>query len=91
MADKYLKDFSAESPNLTDYIIMTGGTGNDSDYKALTSAMAKLLIETYAGSTLAGSQQSIQSALTAIGVRISDITVTDPNNDGNIVITLGGG
>ena len=63
MADKYLKDFDAESPNLTDYIIMTGGTGNDSDYKTLSSAMAQLLIETYAGSTLGGSARSVQSAI----------------------------
>ena len=71
MADKYLKDFDAESPNLTDYIIMTGGTGNDSDYKTLSSAMAQLLIETYAGSTLAGSQQSIQSALSDVNKEVT--------------------
>ena len=83
MTDKFLKDFDAESPNLTDYIIMTGGTGNNSDYKALTSAMAKLIVENYSGSTIGGSAQSIKDAF-------ASIKATDPNNDGNIVITLGG-
>ena len=83
MADKYLKDFDAASPGLTDYVVMTGGTGNNADYKALTSLLAKVIIESYAGSTIGGSAQSIQSAF-------SNIKVTDPNSDGNLVITLGG-
>lgn len=97
MADKYLKDFDAESPNLTDYIIMTGGTGNDSDYKALTSAMAKLLIETYAGSTLGGSARSVQSAIAYVVDELSqrlalttgDRTSIPTGSDLNTYTTIG--
>lgn len=97
MADKYLKDFDAESPNLTDYIIMTGGTGNDSDYKTLSSAMAKLLIETYAGSTLGGSARSVQSAIAYVVDELSqrlalstdDRTSIPTGSDLNTYTTIG--
>ena len=39
---------------------------NNASYKALVSDVAKCIVENYAGSSLAGSAQSIQAAFTAL-------------------------
>ena len=83
MGDIYLKDFAEDSPGLSDFLILSGGNGNDQDFKAMASAVAALLVETYAGSTLAGSAQTIQAAL-------NRISITDPGSDGNLVLNLRG-
>lgn len=91
MEDVYLKDFAAASPGLTDYLVLSGGNGNDQDFKALVSAVAALIVESYEGSTLAGSAQSVQDAFDSLQDALESIEVTDPESNGNLVITLGGG
>lgn len=63
MADQKVNELSTATPALTDYIMGMSGTA---EYKALVSAVAKKIVEDYAGSTLAGSAQSVKSALDAL-------------------------
>lgn len=60
MAEQAVNELSTATPNLTDYIMGMSGTA---EYKALVSAVAKKIVEDYAGSSLAGSNQSVKSAL----------------------------
>ena len=52
------------SPAMTDLLRLVGS--DDHSYKTLVSDVAKAIIETYAGSTVAGSAQSVKSALDAL-------------------------
>lgn len=80
MAEQYERTLEAVTPSLSDSArIVTSGNGSR---RALFSAIAKLLIEDYEGSTLGGSAQSLQDAIDD-----ATHTYTDPNSDGNIVIT----
>lgn len=63
MAEQKVNELSTSTPALTDYIMGMSGTA---EYKALVSAVAKKIVEDYAGSTLAGSAQSVKSALDAL-------------------------
>ena len=69
MADQKVNELSTAAPALTDYIMGMSGTA---EYKALVSAVAKKIVEDYAGSTLAGSAQSVKSALDALNSTIND-------------------
>ena len=65
MADVYEQNLSAKSSLTTSDYIRVVGSDNVS-YKQLVSDVAKKIIETYAGSTLAGSAQSVQSAINGL-------------------------
>ena len=76
MADQKVNELSTSTPALTDYIMGMSGTA---EYKALVSAVAKKIVEDYAGSTLAGSAQSVKSALDALNSTVdfsSSVTTT---------------
>lgn len=60
MSEQAVNELSTATPNLTDYIMGMSGTA---EYKALVSAVAKKIVEDYAGSSLAGSNQSVKAAL----------------------------
>lgn len=64
MADVYEKDLAQKSSLTTSDFIRVVGSDNVS-YKQLVSDVAKKIIETYTGSTLAGSARSIQTAFSA--------------------------
>lgn len=78
MADTYEKDLSQKSSLTTSDYVRVVGSDNVS-YKQLVSAVAKTIVESYSGSSLAGSSRSIQSALNAItykaGDTISNLTI----------------
>lgn len=65
MADVYEQNLASKSTLTTSDYIRVVGSDNVS-YKQLVSDVAKKVIETYAGSTLAGSAQSVQSAINAL-------------------------
>lgn len=55
------------SPTLTEYLpIFT----NSALYKTLVSDVAKVIVEQYSGSSLAGSNQTIQAALNALNSKV---------------------
>lgn len=56
------------TPTMTDLLRLVGS--DDHSYKALVSDVAKAIIETYAGSTVAGSAQSVKSALDALNSKL---------------------
>lgn len=62
------------TPTMTDLLRLVGS--DDHSYKALVSDVAKAIIETYAGSTLAGSAQSVKSALDALNSNLNGIRFT---------------
>ena len=65
MADTYEKDLGQKSSLTTSDYIRVVGSDNVS-YKQLVSDVAKKIIEDYTGSSLAGSSQSVKSALDAL-------------------------
>ena len=65
MADTYEKDLAQKSSLTVNDFIRVVGTDNVS-YKQLVSDVAKKVIENYTGSSLAGSSQSVKSALDAL-------------------------
>lgn len=62
MADVYEQNLEQKSSLTTSDYIRVVGSDNVS-YKQLVSDVAKKIIETYAGSSLAGSSQSVKSAI----------------------------
>lgn len=68
MADQKVNELSTATPALTDYIM---GMGSSAEYKALVSAVAKKIVEDYAGSSLAGSNQSIKAALDGLNSNLN--------------------
>lgn len=58
---------SLTSGQVSDLLLVTRGT---TGYKMLVSDIAKTIIETYAGSSLAGSSQSVKSALDSLNSSI---------------------
>lgn len=56
---------SQTSPNVSDLLTIFRNT-NSTGYKALVSDVAKTIIESYNGSSLAGSTQSVKSALDSL-------------------------
>ena len=89
MADVYEQNLASKSTLTTSDYIRVVGSDNVS-YKQLVSDVAKKIIETYAGSTLAGSAQSVQSAINALNSKsfssIANINSFDSINEG---ISLG--
>ena len=65
MADTYEKDLAQKSSLTTGDYIRVVGSDNVS-YKQLVSDVAQKVIETYTGSSLAGSKQSVKSALDSL-------------------------
>ena len=97
MADQKVNELSTTTPALTDYIMGMSGTA---EYKALVSAVAKKIVEDYAGSTLAGSAQSVKSALDALNSTLGAIkseslylaaatTITRTLDVGQYLVTVG--
>ena len=69
MADTYEKDLAQKSSLTVNDFIRVVGTDNVS-YKQLVSDVAKKIIENYTGSSLAGSSQSVKSALDALNSKL---------------------
>lgn len=67
MSEQAVNELSTATPALTDYIMGMSGTA---EYKALVSAVAKKIVEDYAGSSLAGSNQSVKSALDTLNSKV---------------------
>ena len=65
MADTYEKNLTQKSTLTTSDYIRVVGSDNES-YKQLVSDVAQKIIETYAGSSLAGSSQSVKSAIDSL-------------------------
>ena len=65
MADTYEKDLSQKTSLTTSDYIRVVGSDNVS-YKQLVSAVAKTIIETYAGSVLGSATQSVKSAIDSL-------------------------
>lgn len=82
MADTYEKNLTQKSTLTTSDYIRVVGSDNES-YKQLVSDVAKKIIETYAGSSLAGSSQSVKSAIDSLnskwGDKSSSLAVADLN------------
>ena len=74
MADTYEKDLGQKSSLTTSDYIRVVGSDNVS-YKQLVSDVAKKIIENYTGSSLAGSSQSIKSALDSLNSKIGSVSV----------------
>lgn len=64
MADIRVNTLPEQSPSLDDHILAIKESGS---YQALVSDVAKKIIEEYAGTPLAGSNQSIANALASLG------------------------
>jgi len=64
---------SLTSGQVSDLLLVTRGT---TGYKMLVSDIAKTIIETYAGSSLAGSAQSVKSALDSLNSRFATNSIT---------------
>ena len=65
MADTYEQNLSQKGTlTVNDYIRVVGS--DNASYKQLVSDVAKKIIENYTGSSLAGSSQSVKSALDAL-------------------------
>lgn len=75
MADTYEKNLSQKSTLTTSDYIRVVGSDNES-YKQLVSDVAKKIIEDYAGSSLAGSSQSVKSAIDAVNNNMSGVVFT---------------
>lgn len=80
MADKAFMSFTqnGEQVGLGHSLLVGGDT---MEYRALVSDVAKKIIEDYAGSTLAGSAQSVQAALAALN---SNLATASTKNSGNL-------
>ena len=63
--------------------------GDSAEYLTLVSDIAKKIVEDYAGSTLAGSAQSIASAFTQVPLLAGVNTVLTSDTDLNTVTTVG--
>ena len=82
MSEQAVNELSTATPALTDYIMGMSGTA---EYKALVSAVAKKIVEDYAGSSLAGSNQSVKSALDTLN---SNFMIEDFMSD-SVTISAG--
>lgn len=75
MADTYEKDLAQKSSLTTSDFIRVVGSDNVS-YKQLVSDVAKKIIENYIGSSLAGSSQSVKSALDSLNSKLGGCALT---------------
>ena len=85
MADTYEKDLAQKSSLTVNDFIRVVGTDNVS-YKQLVSDVAKKIIENYTGSSLAGSSQSVKSALDALNSK----SVKGANKSYTVTVSAGG-
>ena len=65
---------SLTAGQLNDLLLVTRGT---TGYKMLVSDIAKTIIETYAGSSLAGSAQSVKAALDSLNSSSAELELID--------------
>lgn len=84
MADVYEQNLASKSTlTTTDYIRVVGS--DNVSYKQLVSDVAKKIIENYTGSTLAGSAQSVKSAVDSLNSKTAyasyDLTGVLPLSD----------
>ena len=86
MADTYEKDLAQKSSLTVNDFIRVVGTDNVS-YKQLVSDVAKKIIENYIGSSLAGSSQSVKSALDALNSK--PYVLRNSNQINNVTIGNG--
>lgn len=74
MADTYEQNLGQKTTlTVSDYIRVVGS--DNASYKQLVSDVAKKIIENYTGSSLAGSSQSVKSALDALNSKLSDASI----------------
>lgn len=89
MADQKITELQIKTStgiNLTDYLL---GIDSAEGYQMLVSDIAKKIVEDYAGSTLAGSAQSIASAFTQVPLLAGVNTILTSGTDLNTVTTVG--
>lgn len=79
MPESYENLMAVTAPELTDCMRMVTDSGGSR--RALLSALAALIVEEYAGTTLAGQARTLQSAVNAINSAISN----EVTNRGNAV------
>lgn len=73
MADVYEQNLASKSTlTTTDYIRVVGS--DNVSYKQLVSDVAKKIIENYTGTTLAGSAQSVKSAVDSLNSKTEGVT-----------------
>lgn len=78
MADKAFMSFTQNGEQVgLEHSLLVGG--DTMEYRALVSDVAKKIIEDYAGSTLAGSAQSVQAALAALNSKKYELGSTPGN------------
>ena len=89
MADKAFMSFTQNGEQLgLGHSLLVGG--DTMEYRALVSDVAKKIIEDYAGSTLAGSAQSVQAALASLNSNMngedftSQVTASDGETWANV-------
>ena len=72
MADTYEQNLGQKTTlTVSDYIRVVGS--DNASYKQLVSDVAKKIIENYTGSSLAGSSQSVKSALDALNSKSTSV------------------
>lgn len=87
MADVYEQNLASKSTlTTTDYIRVVGS--DNVSYKQLVSDVAKKIIENYTGSTLAGSAQSVKSAVDSLNSKIGDISFSAKEISATTSVTL---
>ena len=92
MADTYEQNLGQKTTlTVSDYIRVVGS--DNASYKQLVSDVAKKIIENYTGSSLAGSSQSVKSALDSLnsktGNYVSDISSDYGTVSSNSTIRIG--
>lgn len=88
MADTYEKDLAQKTSLTTSDYIRVVGSDNVS-YKQLVSDVAKKIIENYTGSSLAGSSQSVKSALDSLNSKSLTYLRTLTSSDDCDALTQG--
>lgn len=88
MADTYEKDLAQKSSLTVNDFIRVVGTDNVS-YKQLVSDVAKKIIENYTGSSLAGSSQSVKSALDALNSKTSGLFIKKYESHAGTAVNIG--
>ena len=79
MADTYEQNLGQKSSlTVNDYIRVVGS--DNASYKQLVSDVAKKIIESYTGSSLAGSSQSVKSALDALNSKTTEKILLNENS-----------
>lgn len=86
MADVYEQNLASKSTlTTTDYIRVVGS--DNVSYKQLVSDVAKKIIENYTGSTLAGSAQSVKSAVDSLNSKTTQALTSSIASSGSGLAT----